>query len=233
VIAPRTGDVVCDRFIDSTVAYQGVARGLGVERLAQKRDWRLVVLTKAGCSPADVTVYNHRLEREFYECDEWRKAALERIESDEKPELVLVSGRISTPIFEDGGQLAEEPGLERMEEGYVDVLRDLRSADSQVAVIRDLPPSPRNVPNCVSEFLEKLDACTFRPDHAHLEAPDNRAAARLDGVELVDLTPFVCPDGVCRAVIGDALVFRDYDHLTPTFATTLAPLIEQRLPSVG
>ena len=34
-------DVVCDRFIDSTVAYQGVARGLGVEqveRLAQVRN---------------------------------------------------------------------------------------------------------------------------------------------------------------------------------------------------
>lgn len=31
VIGPRTGDIVCDRFIDSTVAYQGAARGLGVE----------------------------------------------------------------------------------------------------------------------------------------------------------------------------------------------------------
>jgi dTMP kinase len=31
VIAPTEGDIVCDRFIDSTVAYQGAARGLGVE----------------------------------------------------------------------------------------------------------------------------------------------------------------------------------------------------------
>lgn len=31
VIAPADRDIVCDRFIDSTVAYQGAARGLGVE----------------------------------------------------------------------------------------------------------------------------------------------------------------------------------------------------------
>jgi dTMP kinase len=38
VIAPARGrgrDVVCDRFSDSSVAYQGVARGLGVERVEE------------------------------------------------------------------------------------------------------------------------------------------------------------------------------------------------------
>ncbi len=38
VIAPareRGRDVVCDRFSDSSVAYQGVARGLGIERVEQ------------------------------------------------------------------------------------------------------------------------------------------------------------------------------------------------------
>lgn len=38
VVAPARAagrDIVCDRFIDSTVAYQGVARGLGLERVEQ------------------------------------------------------------------------------------------------------------------------------------------------------------------------------------------------------
>ena len=73
----------------------------------------------------------------------------------------------------------------------------------------------------------------FRPDPDRYGAPDNRAASSVAGVKLIDLTPLVCPDGVCRAVIGDALVFRDYDHLTPTFAATLAPMIERRLPHLG
>lgn len=31
--------VVCDRFVDSTLVYQGFARGLGTERLVQLHDW--------------------------------------------------------------------------------------------------------------------------------------------------------------------------------------------------
>jgi dTMP kinase len=41
VIAPARGagrDVVCDRFSDSSVAYQGVARGLGAERVEELCD---------------------------------------------------------------------------------------------------------------------------------------------------------------------------------------------------
>jgi dTMP kinase len=43
-------DVVCDRFVDSTVAYQGAARGLGTDLVE-----RLSEIAIAGCLP-DVTV---------------------------------------------------------------------------------------------------------------------------------------------------------------------------------
>jgi dTMP kinase len=44
-------DVVCDRFIDSTVAYQGVARGLGPEIVGEINSFAI-----GGCTP-DLTVY--------------------------------------------------------------------------------------------------------------------------------------------------------------------------------
>ncbi len=42
VIAPALGSgkiIICDRFFDSTVAYQGIARGLGVEKVMELSLW--------------------------------------------------------------------------------------------------------------------------------------------------------------------------------------------------
>jgi dTMP kinase len=53
VIAPAKEagrDIVCDRFVDSTAAYQGVARGLGVELVEQLNEFAV-----GRCMP-DVTV---------------------------------------------------------------------------------------------------------------------------------------------------------------------------------
>jgi len=53
VVAPalaRGADVVCDRFVDSTVAYQGIARGLGAATVED-----LNALAIGGCVP-DLTV---------------------------------------------------------------------------------------------------------------------------------------------------------------------------------
>jgi dTMP kinase len=44
VIKPALAEgrvVVCDRFLDSSLAYQGVARGLGVEEVARVNEWAI------------------------------------------------------------------------------------------------------------------------------------------------------------------------------------------------
>jgi dTMP kinase len=55
------GDVVCDRFIDSTVAYQGAARGLGVERVEQ-----LAALVIGSCLPDLTVLLRIAPERAYY-----------------------------------------------------------------------------------------------------------------------------------------------------------------------
>jgi hypothetical protein len=58
-------------------------------------------------------------------------------------------------------------------------------------------------------------------------------AAEQTGTHLIDVTAEVCPDDLCRAVIGNALVFRDKAHLTATFARTLSPWIDRGLREAG
>jgi hypothetical protein len=203
-----------------------------IDELARRHHWRLVGLTKAGCPPVEVGVYNQRLEREYRECAAWREGTLERIERVERPALTIVTGRMSTPAMRDGVLLSPEAGRVAMERGYVSILERLRASGTRVVAIKDLPRSPRNVPDCVSGSLDDIDRCAFRRTRSNSDEFDARAARLVRGVRLVDMTPYVCPRGLCRAVIGDAITFRDYDHLTPTFARTLAPMLDRALPSL-
>ncbi|MDQ2676687.1 MAG: hypothetical protein M3Y34_07735, partial [Actinomycetota bacterium] len=97
----------------------------------------------------------------------------------------------------------------------------------------DLPHAPIDVSDCVSENLGSLSACAFEVAEAKNQDPfDVPAARRVPGVELVDITPILCPEGVCRAVIGDAITYRGSNHMTATFAASLDPFIREELPEV-
>jgi hypothetical protein len=203
-----------------------------LDDLARRHHWRLVGLTKAGCPPVVTEVYNHRLERGYRECTTWREGALNRIAELERPAMIIVTGRMSTPAMRDGEVLGPAAGRVAMERGYVAMLERLRAVGSKVVAVKDLPRSPRNVPDCVSASLQDFDRCAFPRSSSNSEEFDARAARMVRGVRLVDMTPYVCPKNLCRAVIGDAITFRDYDHLTPTFARTLAPMFDRALPSL-
>jgi hypothetical protein len=62
---------------------------------------------------------------------------------------------------------------------------------------------------------------------------DVRAALNSPQTHLVDFIADICPGEVCRAVIGNALTYRDKDHLTATFARTLEPVLETDLREDG
>jgi hypothetical protein len=48
-------------------------------------------------------------------------------------------------------------------------------------------------------------------------------------VQSIDMTRFFCDKRRCYSVIGGALVYKNIDHLTDVYATTLGPFLLQRV----
>jgi peptidoglycan/LPS O-acetylase OafA/YrhL len=219
---------------DTTVVLFGDSHAMqwfpALKELAEERDWRLLGFSKSACPPAEIQVYSTGLRREYRECDEWRERTLERI-TQEAPSLVVTSMLNRYRAREDGKGLPRDASNEAVVDGYVSTLRELRGAGAPVAVIEDVPRPDKDVPECVSRSLERLQDCAF-PRSKALGGPriNAEAAERVKGAGLVDPTPVVCPEEMCPAVVGDALVYRNGAHLTATYVRTLTPWLGEQLP---
>jgi peptidoglycan/LPS O-acetylase OafA/YrhL len=205
-----------------------------VRRIANARGWKLVPLTKTECTPAAVPVRSETEGREYSECEAWRERALQRIEAAGRGATVLMSGATEyEPLAAGGDTLDGGERAEALEHGYLTTLDRIHRAGLRAAVIKDPPAAAADVPSCVSRELQNLDACAFRRVRDEADEFDARAAERAPGVHLIDVTNEICPGEICRAVIGNALVYRDRTHLSATFARTLAPGIERGLEEAG
>jgi peptidoglycan/LPS O-acetylase OafA/YrhL len=201
-----------------------------LERVADARRWRLLELTKAGCPPEAVSVVYAPLRRAYPECDVWRAGALARIER-ERPALVVVAASVQYRVMTGGRRLDAEQSMRALESGYAPILSRLRRAARHVTVIADVPLPPWDVPDCVARSMHDLRRCAFpRGPAVERSGRIAAAAARVDGVAVLDATDRFCLAELCPAVIGDVLVYRRTGHMTATYAATLGPWLEGRLP---
>ena len=204
--------------------------------LAEEHHWRMIALTKAECPPAEVKVISKITTDEYSQCDAWRQESLRhRIEQSGRHATVVMSSETDyTPLAADGRELSGAAASEAMEAGYVATLRRIRRYGAGTVVIKDTPRSPRDVPGCVSEHLDNLRECAFRVQEGGADDFEARAVERVPGAHLIDVNSKICPtEELCRAVIGNALVYQDNSHLTATFARTLSPWIGHGLREAG
>ena len=98
----------------------------------------------------------------------------------------------------------------------------LRAAGRRVAFIRDLPglPAGLNDPECIETHSDQYDPCA-----SPLPVADQMTTlAKTLRVPVIDPSRYVC-DSSCHSVIGGVVVYFDTNHLTGTFASTLAPFV--------
>ncbi|MFJ6653194.1 acyltransferase family protein [Microbacterium sp. NPDC091313] len=184
-----------------------------VVELAQTNGWGVVSLVRGGCGiGADEPGGDE-------DCPRWRDAALAHIANISPAAVVTIVTRANAG--EDDEEL--RPGVA----ASVDRLTD---AGIDVIAVRDNPRFTFNMFECAVEADDVADCAV--PRSASL-AEDNPAGALAgDGVHLIDLTPWICPDDVCPAVVGNVAVYRDDNHLSGAYSRTLADALAAQLPSL-
>jgi hypothetical protein len=221
--APRTAMAIGD-----SVALQWFP---AYARIFEEPGWRLLVATKSSCPMVDEPLYYPRIGREYSECDRWRKDLLAKI-AIIKPD-VLVFGSTYTYDF----------SRTQWIDGTVRILEAVAPAVGHVYVMRSTPVLPFDGPSCLEprswlyNMLSPQAACTASAQNNQSDAVYRwleEAAHRFANVDTVDMTDVICPNGTCSAQRDGMIVFQDTQHMTASYARTLAPTLEKRItPGAG
>jgi peptidoglycan/LPS O-acetylase OafA/YrhL len=194
-----------------------------LERAASEEGWRLLVLTRSGCTPVDIQVFIRQLGRRYTECEEWRESALELIAEQRDPVVLMATTRALRPM-------SGRPYVDEFEAGFARTVAEL-PASARVVLVADTPRSNVDVPTCLSTNVHDVDACA--PPRSVALDPDFRAmeirAARATGATLLDTTDWICPGDPCAPIRGNLLVWRDDHHLSSPFSASLAPRLRDAL----
>lgn len=210
---------------------------------AEVEGWALDIYVKAGCPFSDaVRVQDDVLTAA---CVEWVDRT-EQVLLDGGYDLVVTSqmsgvgwenpwsaasaGTGATP--QDGTHQAATPQA-WAKDGLAALWKRLAAEKLPVAAIADVPRPRPDVVECLTAPDVDLTAgCrTPRGDATRAFDAQRGAVDRLDrpDVVLIDLTDVYCDARECLPVIGGVTVYRDADHLSDTFAGTLAPYVANAL----
>ncbi|GAB3174534.1 acyltransferase family protein [Myceligenerans halotolerans] len=184
------------------------------QQIAEHEGWRLVTVAKAGCRFA-IPAGPQRTDGT--DCDRWQRSAVDTI-LGMSPDLVVVVGTDTSE------------GAERVSPAQVAAWQALDEAGITVLTIRDTPRSKRLAPSCVERHGPHSAECGL-PRRELFDRTN--PVLTFDGVPAdarhIDLTDWICRSTTCPPVIGNVLVYRDWDHLSGTYARTLTPMLTDRL----
>ena len=208
-----------------------------MQRIANDEEWKLVSMVKAGCPTARVPIFDQRLGRESATCASWRQSSLRQIEALRPTAVILANslGPVKRP-GRPGGYSRLSYG--QWEEGNRETLGTLDSAGVRTILLRDSPRPGFDVPVCLSRAAYRgrpLDECRVNRDYAvdaGSFAAEQRAARGLSHVSLVDFTDLICDATDCPVLRDGTVVYSDDNHLTATYARSIAPRMTGRLASL-
>lgn len=184
--------------------------------IARDHDWQLIGALRGACPFSTVS----ELDPNDAECTAWNAAVADKIAELRPDAVVTIASRdVRTGLTE------QTPA------GFVEQWRRLADLDIPVLAVRDNPRFDYDVPDCVRQNGREDDPCGVDRDTVYAADPPYTQLDVPPNVTFLDLADYVCDDTRCPAVIGNVLVYLDDNHLTASYATTLAPVIEDQVVS--
>jgi peptidoglycan/LPS O-acetylase OafA/YrhL len=192
------------------------------EVIAHRMQWRIDVAGKIGCYWT-TAVQQQRTRAQVKECEQWKAKLNERLALDRPYDAIIVTHGVSrmqpAPTGEDSDVLIAR--------GLIEAWRAQTQRGTRIIAIRDNPIANADTPGCVAKHrFQANDHCALDRARAFSHFDGNvRASQLLPGSYLVDLSDYYCTADKCLTIIGHVPVYRDADHITATFARSLAPFL--------
>jgi peptidoglycan/LPS O-acetylase OafA/YrhL len=233
--------LVGDAGASTTIALLGDSHAehwLGaLDRAGKERQWKVDVMVKGGCPVSDAPEMTHpRRIRHYRECARFREAMLQRIER-ERPAAVILSSW-DHYIAVDGRSSSWQVTPEQWEAGLRRTYVRLTRSGIRVIVMRDVPRTNFDVPQCLSRRAAGLpfaQSCVYERKKAihpvGIEA-QNRAARGLQ-IAFIDMNDVICSTSRCSPIRNGMIVFTDDNHITSAFSRSVADILGARIVALS
>ncbi|WP_228771812.1 acyltransferase family protein [Actinokineospora iranica] len=183
--------------------------------IAERHDWQLVIITRGGCPYSTAS----ELAPGDLDCLEWNDDATAEI-LRLRPDAVFTLATRDVRV----GRTEWTPP------GFVERWRELDRAGITVLAVRDNPRFGHSPPECVLRDGAESDRCAVpRGDILAADPPYDNIPDIPSNVSFLDFSDYFCTSLTCPPTIGNVLVYMDDNHVTATFMTTLAPVVEDAI----
>lgn len=204
--APRVALIGDSHAFQLLTTFQGIA---------DREGWRLTTFFKGACPWSTTPLSTGGAFGAA--CADWRSGVQTALEK-QRFDVVFTSAIATTPYASDGFESSYAAAVA----GYREAWSSMTDRGTPVVTVVDNPTWETDPNKCLR--TRDVSSCDgARADVLREDDPLREAADGMDKVTLLDFTDVFCDETSCRTVVGGANIYRDQDHLTVTFADTLAP----------
>ena len=200
-----------------------------LQQIADRRGWHLVTLLQSACPFSSGATFSDSEGTPNSGCTRTNEKRLPYVVADGHAEYVVVS-QLATTLACTNSDCSEK-SADLTTESLTATLQTMKKAGVHAVTVADNANPPREMIDCVAAHPDEVSACEF--DLKDVDTPPLNLAAAATGTPIVDLQPWITPGGRGWPVIGGVTVYRQGSHLTDTYATSLADVLEAQLVAAG